>query len=226
MRARGPVAGHEHGTIDRARGQPSADRRFPEAAKPVLEPCRQGALQSGREPQGRERPFRLHGDVHDAADDSRAGAASSIGSGTEGVRRGCQQGPAAVAAAAGAEGGRGVRLAKGHGRCGRDLPSTALDARRGPVLAARRAAARARRHHCAHARDMAHGTPRPPPGESLGRRQAAVDAGPRCDARLRLSRVARRRDVDGRRGEAAAGGNRRPRAGARQVGRDRPRASI
>src|SRR6266508_637299 len=70
--------------------------------------------------------------------DASPGAASAALAGAARVRRREEQGAAAFVAAARAARGRGMRLGQGDGRCGRDLPSAALDAGRGAAVPWRR----------------------------------------------------------------------------------------
>ena len=76
-----------------------------------------------------------------------------------------------------------LRVAEGHGRCGRDISSAALDPAAGAAVPEGRSGARKRRRGRAHAGKLAHEPARAPAGQGDGRRQGR----PRSSASMRCS---------------------------------------
>ena len=103
---------------------------------------------------------------------------------------------AAVAAAAGAARRRDLRLAAADGRCGRDLPSAALDAARGLPPARQRARPGTCRGRGAHAAVVARQPSAAAAGDRHGRRAQALGARARRRAGLPHGRDAGRRDAE------------------------------
>ena len=137
--------------------------------EPGLEPGRPGAFQSGGKPPRPRAALRLHGDLHDAALRPGEGTARAAGSGAARIRRGGQQGQAAVAAAAGAARRGTLRLAEADDRCRGDFPSAALGTARGVALPAQRARTGKRRRRGAHAGGLARQPSGAAPGDGDGR---------------------------------------------------------
>ena len=156
--------------LRRARRVGSHGSGLPQGFEPRLERGRAGALQPRREPQGRAGALRLPGHLHHAALGARPGPAPAARPGAARVRGRGQQGAPPLAAAAGAAGGRALRVAQADGRRGRDLPSAALVAPGGVPLPRRRPRAGARRRRGAHARDLEGGPPAAPAGDGHRRR--------------------------------------------------------
>ncbi len=116
-------------------------------------------------------------------------------------------------------------MAEGDGRCGRDLPSAALDARRSLAAPARRPATGERAGVVVRMPAAWRGNRPPRPRVTAhGRRQAAVGTRPGRAARFPDGGHARRRTADRRRDPRAAGAIRWAGAGARPLGRSRSRA--
>ena len=116
---------------------------------------------------------------------------------------------------------RALLLVEGHGRCGRDFSSAALEPTTGAAIPEGRSRARKRRRGRADAGELAHEPPCTPAGEGNDRGQSAVTAGDGCAARLPDGGHARRRKTLGGRDQATPGAIRRAGLDTRQVGRGR-----
>ena len=226
-RAAHAVAGDRRGAGGVACRGKNRPAELPQGPESRLEPGRPRALQPGGEPQRRRCAVRLPRHLHDAAYRPGARAARAARPGAARIRRRGQSREAAVAAAAGAARRRDLRLAAADGRCGRALPSAALDAARGLPPARQRARPGTCRRRRAHAAVVACQPSAAAAGDRHRRRAQALGARARRRAGLPHGRDAGRRDAEREGDRRAAVRHRLAGAAARPMGRDRsgaPRA--
>ena len=203
------VARHGSGLRCRVGSVQALRAGVPQEPSSGLESGRARPFQPCREPEGRGRPVRVSGDLHDTAFRRGQGAASAARQGLAGVCRRKEPRAPALAADAGPARRRALPLAEGHGRRRRDLSPAALEPAAGAAIPEGRSRARKRRRGRADAGELAHEPPRPPAGEGNGRRQGAVAVGAGRAARLPDGGDARRRKLSRGRDQAAAGAIRR-----------------
>ena len=139
-----------------------------------MEPRRPRPLQPRREPEGRRGALRLPRHLHLGPLRPRQGPAPSARAGAARVRGRGEARPPALAPPARAARRRGVPLAAGDGRRGRDLPPAALHAARGLPGPERRAAARGGGRRRPHAGLLARPAAAAPAGHGHRGRQGPV----------------------------------------------------
>ena len=191
--ARRRCGARSRGLRRRTRRERPGVRRVSRRARQPLAARRPGAFQSRRKPQGRRAPFRLPRHLRRLARRAwRAPPCAARGGPARIRRRGGEERPFETPGA-GQPGERKLRLAEGHRRQRRDLPSAALDAAGSDAAPHRRRGAGAGGPRRPDAGGVARRPAEPPGGRSDGRLEGAFAGRRGAIARLSGRREPRRR---------------------------------